>query len=439
MRIKHSKGNETFTPINENDVRMYFCGPTVYDRVHIGNIRSFLSADLMFRVLKTKYDNVTYVRNITDIDDKIINKIIEENKDFKVFIEEKINLFHHDLSSLNLLPPTIEPRATEHLQEMFDMIQTLIDRDFAYIVNGSVYFSVKKYPEGISLFNREASDRRSRVSITEKRDEEDFALWKKYDDGFTWESPWGKGRPGWHIECSAMAKKYLGERFDIHGGGMDLQFPHHTNENTQSVCSSHDCKTEMAKYWVHTKMLNIDGKKMAKSEGKKLYITDLLKDYSSNVIRLYFFTTKYNEDFDFNYDNLKNFNKNITKILLELKNSEREEVTSDDLHKGLEFLYDDFNVLPLLSYISSLSKGTNKDKNIAIKLLEVIGVDFDIVENPKSSLSEYTINKMIEMRDSYRKNKNWEESDKVRQYLLENNIVLKDTKDGTIWSYGESK
>lgn len=435
MRIKHSKGDEPFKPIDDKNVRMYFCGPTVYDRVHIGNIRSFLAADLIFRVLKTKYEKVTYVRNITDIDDKIINKLVEENREFDEFVEEKINLFHNDLSSLNLLPPTIEPRATEHLGDMFVMIQTLIDRNYAYVSNGSVYFNIKKYPEGVNLFNRNITDKKSRTEINlEKTNNEDFALWKKFDTGVVWDSPWGKGRPGWHIECSAMAKKYLGEQFDIHGGGIDLQFPHHTNENTQSVCSSHDCKTEMAKYWVHSKMLNIHGKKMSKSSGEKIYISDLLDQFSPNIIRLYFFTTKYNEDFNFEIEKLKAFENYYSKILLDIKQNETIEIQKEDLEQGLNFLYDDFNVYPLMNYIAELSKKSNKDKSIAKHLLEIVGVDFDKIEIPKPSLDEEEITKLINQRNEYRINKNWEESDKIRNYLLDNKIKLIDTPNETLWS-----
>lgn len=436
MRIKNSTGgSDIFAPIDENNVRMYFCGPTVYDRVHIGNIRSFLFADLMYRVLKYKYPKVTYVRNITDIDDKIIERVVSEKRDFNEFIEEKISLFHKDLSDMNILRPDVEPRATEHLGDMFEMIETLIERDYAYISNGSVYFDVEKYPEGVKIFNRNITEAESRIGEnSDKRNDKDFALWKHSEDEYSWFSPWGKGRPGWHIECSAMAKRYLGEHFDIHGGGIDLQFPHHTNENTQSVCSSHDEKTSMANFWVHTKMLRVNGKKMSKSEGSKIYISDLLETYSSNIIRLYFYVTKYNEDFDFDYSHLNNFNRNMNNILLNLVDTPKIDIQDSDLEEGMKYIDDDFNIYPLIStYIYKLYKGDDKDKNIAIKLLELLGVDFSIIEKPSSNISEDEIKRLISERDQFRKDKNWYESDKIRKLLENKNVYLKDSIEGTTW------
>lgn len=429
MRIKHSKGDEIFSPIDSNNVRMYFCGPTVYDRIHIGNIRSFLSADLIFRTLKTLYQNVTYVRNITDIDDKIINKIKEENKEFYSFVDEKIDLFHQDVDSLGLLRPTIEPRVTDHLKEIFDMIQILIDREFAYISNGSVYFSISKYPEGLKLFDRDIENKINRIQINkDKNDNSDFVLWKNSNDGVTWESPWGSGRPGWHIECSAMAKKYLGEKFDIHGGGIDLQFPHHTNENIQSRCSSEDCNTEMAKYWVHSKMLNIDGKKMSKSEGKKIYISELLSRYSANIIKLYFYSTKYNEDFNFSFSSLEEYNNRFSKILIEIKKYDSSDIDEEELKKELGHLYDDFNVYSLINHSLSL-----KNKSMTKKIFEIIGIDFSLVKEEEPKLSKEEIENLIFERNNYRISKNWKKADEIRNHLLDYDIILKDTPEGTTW------
>ena len=300
-----TRKKEIFKPINSNRVSLYACGPTVYDYPHVGNARSLVVFDMLFRVLKHVYgkNNVNYVRNITDVDDKIIEASKKNKKSINEITQNITEIFHKDCESLNCLKPTVEPKATDHIDGMIEMTKTLIEKKFAYVNDGHVYFSVSSFKDYGKLSNKKLDELKSgnRIEISDlKKDPMDFVLWKpsnKDDPG--WESPWGRGRPGWHLECSVMSEKYLGKIFDIHGGGNDLQFPHHENEIAQSCCAYPE--SEFARYWLHNEMLQVDGKKMSKSLGNFFTVRDLLdQGYPGEVIRFVFLSTHYSKPMDWN-------------------------------------------------------------------------------------------------------------------------------------------
>ncbi|MBQ8651539.1 MAG: cysteine--tRNA ligase [Alphaproteobacteria bacterium] len=298
---------EEFKPIDPNHVKMYVCGPTVYDRPHIGNARSAVIFDLLYRVLKYLYPKVTYVRNITDIDDKIYKAAKERSISIEQLTNENIKIYHEDMRALNLLDPDIEPRATDHIPDIIEYIENLIEHKKAYVSNNHVYFDISQYEQYGRLSKKKIGDLISgaRVQVSEnKKSPLDFVLWKPADENFDygWDSPWGRGRPGWHIECSVMASKYLGRTFDIHGGGIDLVFPHHENEIAQS-CAINPCEP-MANYWIHNGHLNVNGKKMSKSLGNFYTVRDLLDKYDGDVIRLCLLMTHYSSPMNFSFDTL---------------------------------------------------------------------------------------------------------------------------------------
>ncbi len=296
---------EPFIPQKEKEVTMYACGVTVYDLSHIGHARAMVVFDVIYRYLRASGYDVTFVRNYTDIDDKIINRANEESVPFNVISERYIKEFDIDMKALGIKVPEHTPRATEHINEMIEMIETLIKKGHAYVVDGDVYFDVSSFKEYGKLSGKDTDSLLSgaRVNIDErKKSPVDFALWKNSKEGEpSWDCPWGKGRPGWHIECSVMSKKYLGDTFDIHGGGMDLIFPHHENEIAQAECAS---GKEFAKYWIHNGFVNIDKEKMSKSLKNFLTIRDVLKDYHKEVIRLFLLSNHYRSPVDFSHQNL---------------------------------------------------------------------------------------------------------------------------------------
>ncbi len=310
-----TQGKEEFTPIDPPKVGMYVCGVTVYDLCHIGHARSSIVFDIIYRYLKFRGYDVTYVRNFTDVDDKIINRANEMGVTSEEVASRYIDEFNTDMGALGLLTPDVEPKATEHIAQMLDIIGTLIERGKAYELDGSVYFSVKSFPEYGALSKRNVEDLRSgaRVEVNEaKRDPLDFALWKASKPGEpTWDSPWGKGRPGWHIECSAMGREYLGEVFDIHGGGKDLVFPHHENEIAQSHASS---GMAPVKVWVHNGFVNVDSEKMSKSLGNFSTIKDILKTYHPEAIRYFILTSHYRSPIDFTAQALNDAYKNLARF-----------------------------------------------------------------------------------------------------------------------------
>ena len=361
---------EKFQPIDKNDIKMYVCGPTVYDDPHIGNARPLVVFDILFKVLKCKYgkDNVTYVRNITDIDDKII----QSAKDKKIKISEltnKINInFQKDCNYLNCEEPSFQPKATENINEMINMISTLIDKGFAYESEKNIYFEVKKFKDYGKLSNKKIEDliSGSRVEVSSnKKNAEDFVLWKpSSEDEPSWPSPWGKGRPGWHLECSAMSKKFLGNEFDIHGGGIDLLFPHHENEIAQSRCAN-ETKT-FANYWVHNAFITMSNEKMSKSQGNILKIKDFKNKTNGQVLRLALMSAHYKQPLDWNEKLLEDCKNTIEKwydLYLPLKNESK---ISDEI---LLPLYDDLNTPGYIAnlhqlYDKALKGEDNEKKNV---------------------------------------------------------------------------
>ncbi|QPJ61959.1 MAG: cysteine--tRNA ligase [Candidatus Nitronauta litoralis] len=463
---------EPFQPIREDKVGMYVCGVTVYDLCHIGHARSAIVFDTIYRYLKYKGYPVTYVRNFTDIDDKIIKRANEEGIGWQEVTEKYIAAFYEDMDRLNILRPDVEPKATDHIQEMLDLINGLIAKDRAYEVEGDVYFAVRAFPEYGKLSGKNVDDLRSgaRVEVDDrKRDPLDFALWKKSKEGEPfWESPWGCGRPGWHIECSAMSEKYLGNYFDIHGGGKDLVFPHHENEIAQSCgCSGEP----FVKTWLHNGFVNINQEKMSKSLGNFFTIRDLLEKFHPEVLRLFLLTNHYRGPIDFADSYLDEAIKMLDRFyeLYSWMEENRQLATipptpdADAKIKSLfdEAMDDDFNAAAALGHMNEelrrlnklcselpsdsqdwtafdrdaaglfavgqlvglfhRSPGTYREESLALK---TSGQDHDTEK----------IETLVEEREAARKAKNWAEADRLRDELDALGVVLKDTPKGPTWT-----
>ena len=424
---------DNFIPHNPNMVGLYVCGPTVYDHPHIGNARSAIVYDLLYRFLSEIYgsEKVVYVRNITDIDDKIINRSIERNISTKELTLEVEEIFSQNMEYLNCLTPNYQPRATENLDYMFIIIQKLIDNNFAYVADNHVYFDVQKYKEYTKLSNRKLEELEvgARIEINEsKQSPYDFVLWKpasQEEIGFA--SPFGYGRPGWHIECSAMSYRYLGENFDIHGGGADLIFPHHTNEIAQSCCAFPG--SSYAKFWIHNGFVTVNGEKMSKSLGNFITITDLYKnDIDGVALRLALLSTHYRKPLDYNEKTLLDAQKTLDlfrKKVFDVK-EDIEEIKDEEF---LMMLADDLNVSKALAYMHNLAKNNELAKlKYAMKIL-------GIYKNKKTSsftyLDEDEILKLIQERKEAKKQKDYQRADNIRSYLLSKNIILEDNKDET--------
>ncbi len=444
---------EVFIPINQENIGVYVCGPTVYDRPHIGNARSVVVYDILYRVLSYVYgkEKVSYIRNITDVDDKINIAAKKAKIPIRELTSTMIEYFNQDMSSLNCLKPTIEPRATDHIMEIINMIDKLIQNGSAYHANGHVYFSVASSKNYGELSGRKIEEliAGSRIEIsTYKRSPEDFVLWKpasKDDDvSSIFDSPWSKGRPGWHIECSAMSTKYLGKDFDIHGGGIDLIFPHHTNEIAQS-CACYK-NSSYAKYWVHNGFVTVDGDKMSKSLGNFFTVQDLLKkNIRGESIRYVYLATHYRKPLNWTQKTLDDAKKSLDSFYrvlqaqsANLQNLEREQLCIDDEVK--DALYDDLNTPAVLGYMHETLKAYNKATNekkqleLSIKLYNtgvLLGLFattpdkwFKIDSNPE-------VVKLIEQRSIAKKNKCWQDADEIRSKLTGMGIVLEDHPDGT--------
>ena len=422
-----TRQKEIFTPIDKDNVRMYVCGPTVYDYAHIGNARPIIVFDVLFRLLRHVYgkDHVTYVRNITDVDDKINARAAEEGVSIGEVTERTIKQFHEDISALGVLEPNVEPRATGHIKQMIEMIKTLIAKGHAYEADGHVLFNVPSMPEYGKLSNRTLDEMiaGARVEVASyKKDPADFILWKPSTGNAPgWDSPWGNGRPGWHIECSAMSEQYLGKTFDIHGGGIDLQFPHHENEIAQSRCA-HDT-TAMANVWMHNGFLQVEGEKMSKSLGNFITINELLKDWPGEVLRLNMLRTHYRQPIDWTIKGLEEaadtlrtwFGRCDMKAKVALNN------------KVTEALVDDLNTPKAIAELHQL-----KDDELAGSLV-ALGFSGDLTDPRSSSVDASKIESLIEARKAARENKDWAESDRIRDELDAMSIVLKDSADGTTW------
>ena len=446
--LTNSLGNkkDKFIPIDPKKIGMYVCGPTVYDNPHIGNARPLVIFDILFKVLKCKYgkNSVTYVRNITDIDDKIITSSKEKKISIDDLTNEITNIFHKDCEYLNCENPTHEPKATENIDLMIEMINKLIENKFAYEKNKHIYFEVSKFKDYGKLSNKKLDDliAGARVEISEnKKNPADFVLWKPSEENEpSWESPWGKGRPGWHLECSVMSKKFLGDKFDIHGGGRDLIFPHHENEIAQSRCAN---KNEVfANYWVHNGFITISSEKMSKSQGNILKIDSLRNKVNGQVLRLALVSTHYKQPLDWNDKLLSECEKTINKWYESYTDIDKQSLIPDEY---LAPLYDDLNTPGYIANLHKLfeksQKGNLKDKEIFVSACNFIGLlsenknDWYNFKQNLSKITEDEIKQKINERNSARKNKDYKEADKIRNELLDKGVLIEDKDDTTIWKF----
>ena len=435
---------EKFIPKDKNNVRMYVCGPTVYDDPHIGNARPVVVFDILFKILKNKYPNVTYVRNITDVDDKIIKSSKENNISISELTKKITQSFNEDCIYLNCEQPNHEPKATEHISEMIEMISELIKKGFAYENNKHVYFEVKKFKDYGQLSNKKLDElvAGSRIEVSDnKKNPEDFVLWKPSEtDEPSWDSPWGKGRPGWHLECSAMSKKYLGNEFDVHGGGVDLLFPHHENEIAQSRCAN-DSKA-FANYWLHNAFITMSNEKMAKSQGNILKIKDFRNNKSGQVLRMALMSAHYRQPLDWNDKLLEECENTISKWYNVYLNIKTKLKISDEILKPL---LDDLNTPGYIANLHKLyekaAKGSDEDKILFISACNFIGLlnetkeDWLKFKKNKVSISENEILIKINQRNEARVNKNYKEADKIRDELLDKGILIEDKDGKTAWKF----
>ncbi len=454
MKLHNSYTNqvEEFKPIEENKVKMYVCGPTVYDNAHLGHARCYITWDVLYRYLKFKGYDVTYCRNVTDVDDKILKKAEKEGKTPEEVSQFWYKKFSDSMKALNNLKPDIEPFATKTLGEMIAINKDLINKGFAYEANGDVYFRVKKFPKYGYLSKQPIDQLESgaRIEVGEqKEDPLDFALWKK-DEKFGYKSPWGVGRPGWHIECSAMSRKHLGKTIDIHAGGADLIFPHHENEIAQSECAN-GCK--FVNYWLHNGFVTINKEKMSKSLGNFLTIDDLLKNYDANTIRFFILTNHYRMPVEFSDEALQAA-ANGVKRMLNAKRTPIDETLDltqfDEYKEFVDAMDDDLNTSKALAVLFDLTNKANKDVPYAFtllhKLAETLGFTFAKAtlseDELKAKLEEISkelgenydsMEAVIETRKQARADKNWDLADKIRVALDKVGIVLKDSKEGTTW------
>ena len=462
MRIYDSslKKDVDFVPIKDNEVRIYVCGPTVYDDAHLGHARSSIAFDLLRRFLIIKGYKVTFMKNFTDIDDKIIKKIKETGKTLEEITEYYINRYLEDMEALGVLRADIEPRATKSLDAMFDMIERLLKNGCAYITDDKdIYFDTSKDKEYCSLAHKCDEESISRIEPNpKKRNPADFALWKacKGEDDICFDSPFGKGRPGWHIECSAMIYKYLaykdGEyQIDIHGGGADLFFPHHENEAAQTRCAYNQ---KLAKYWMHNGFVTISGEKMSKSLGNSFFVKDALKVYDGEILRFYLLSTHYRSSLNFNEEDLLNSKKRLDKLyrlkkrVYNISPSNVEESFKNSMFEALD---NDLNISKALAVIDDFISKANeyidknpKDKNYKKVVAANIKFINDLLGVGEKSPYEYfqigvdektkeLIEEMIKKRAEAKKEKDFEKADKIRDELLKMGISIMDTPQGTLW------
>ena len=433
----YTRKKELFTPINDKRVTIYACGPTVYGPGHIGNGRSAIVFDTLTRLLRYKYEKVIYARNITDVDDKIIKSSKDEGISVSEITDKYTKQYHKDFEQLNVLPPDIEPFATDHINEMISFINELISNKNAYISDSNVLFDVSTFSEYGSLSGRKVEDMipGSRIQVASyKKGSSDFILWKpSKENEIGWESPWGRGRPGWHLECSTMIKKHLGETIDIHGGGEDLTFPHHENELAQSKCCN---KKNLSNFWVHNGLLRIDNNKMSKSLKNFVLMKDLLKDYDGEIIRLAMLGSHYRQPLIWSDDLISQSKKTINNLYNSIKdldsNIDVNNCKPDD--KVLEALHDDLNTPKALAEIFSISKNISKSKNKDDLVRSLVGSanligllkHKSIDKMPKQKLTK-EIKSLIKQREIARQNKDYKESDKLREILLGLGVEINDT------------
>ena len=443
-----SGNKERLEAIDPKHLKIYACGPTVYNYAHIGNARMAVVFDTLVRTLRVIYPKVTYVSNITDIDDKIIEAAKEQNVEITSITEKYTKIYNDDMLKLNVLAPDIQPKATEYIPEMIELIVELIEKDFAYEKEGHVLFHVPTYQNygKLSKRNRDEQIAGSRVEVAPfKKDPADFVLWKpSTNEQPGWESPWGIGRPGWHTECSAMSKKTLGLPFDIHGGGRDLIFPHHENEIAQSCCTSAsiDEPDSYAKYWMHNGFVTINGEKMAKSLGNIILVKDLAENYHGEVIRLALLSSHYRQGLDWNEKVIHQANKLINK-LYEIKDDLGNVTISDKNENNLDaisILMDDLNTPGLITELNNIVKEYNSSDSDKEKIKSrlglissVLGILEDETFNEISEEFKNKINEMVLKRSKAKNNKDFETADAIRDKLLEMGVEINDSSDGTEW------
>jgi cysteinyl-tRNA synthetase len=475
-----TRQKEPFQTIREGKVGMYVCGVTVYDLCHIGHARSVIFFDVLVRYLRARDFDVTYVRNFTDVDDKIIERARQLGKDTTALAEEYILAFYEDMGHLGVLKADIEPRATEHIHHMIEMISTLINKEFAYVSDGDVFFSVEKFKDYGTLSGRRLEDMQAgrRIAVDEKkRHPMDFVLWKAAKEGEPqWSSPWGHGRPGWHMECSVMSNHFLGTTFDIHGGGQDLLFPHHENERAQSVAANGG---KFARYWIHNGFVTMESEKMSKSLGNFLTIRDALKDYHPEVLRLFLLSRHYRSPLDFSKKAVADLQSGLIRIYRTLERLEKDlgELHDQDgspldgslsgeqeepfLKKFIHMMDDDINTAGTLGLIfdkvkeinrildaekSRLSEETigrlKKDQRSLMRASKVLGIlektpkeFFETLSQDVKEIDKENIEKMIMERSEARAGKDWARADAIRDQLKEMGVVLEDAPEGTVWRF----
>ena len=456
-----TKSKQTFKPLEEGKVKMYVCGPTVYNLIHIGNARPMMVFDTVRRYMEYKGYEVNYVSNFTDVDDKIIKAANEEGVDPSVISERYIEECKKDMASLNVKPATTHPKATEEIDGMLEMIQTLIEKGYAYVAkDGTVYYSTRKFKDYGKLSHKNLDDLQGGMRSLlvsgedQKEDPLDFVLWKPKKEGEPfWVSPWCEGRPGWHIECSVMSRKYLGEEIDIHAGGEDLIFPHHENEIAQSEAAN---GKPFAKYWMHNAFLNIDNRKMSKSLGNFFTVRDILEKYDAQVLRFFMLSAHYRSQLNFSAD-LMEAAKNLRLTAADrardfLSKAEEGEIKENELAlikeaesfraKYEEAMDDDFNTADAIAAIFELVKFMNTniteestkafDAALLAELTELMDI-LGLNTERKAELLDADIEKLIEERQAARKEKNFARADEIRALLLEKGIILEDTREGVKW------
>lgn len=451
-----TRAKEEFIPLVPGEVKLYVCGMTVYDFCHLGHGRVLVVFDMVVRWLQSIGYNVTYVRNITDIDDKIIKRAQEMNESIETLTNHFIKAMHEDANALGTVKPNFEPCATHHVGEMIILIHKLIEKDCAYVAdNGDVFFSVHHFPGYGKLSGKSLSDLRAgeRVEIDHhKRDPLDFVLWKSVKPGEPyWQSPWGNGRPGWHIECSSMSGHFLGNHFDIHGGGQDLQFPHHENEIAQSEGANEETYVN---YWMHNGFVRVDNEKMSKSLGNFFTVREILKNFQAEVIRFFILRAHYRSPLNYSFDHLVSAKNALDRLYTALKGYETVSIVGEIdwnnpyAHSFKVAMNDDFNTPEAIAVLFNLSSEINKsqksqDASLLKSLASILGLlqqepqrylQQDLVANDKKEkFSESEINLLINQRLEAKKNRDFKEADQIRSLLAEAGIILEDTSQGTTW------
>lgn len=465
MRLYNTltRRKEEFHPIDEKEVKMYSCGPTVYNYFHIGNARPFIIFDTLRRYLEYKGYNVKFVQNFTDIDDKMIKRANEEGITVKELADKFINEYFVDARGLGIKEATIHPRATENIDAIIEMIKKLEEKGFAYNVDGDVYFSAKRFEEYGKLSHQSLEDLElgSRIDVDErKKDPMDFALWKAQKPGEpAWDSPWGKGRPGWHIECSAMANRYLGETIDVHSGGQDLVFPHHDNEIAQSEAAN---GKPFARYWLHNGFINVDGEKMAKSKGNFFTVRDIAKTFDYEVIRFFMLSAHYRSPINFSAELLEQAKNGLERIYNCIDNLEylKEHAQVDKMTeserelekrlleikaKFIEAMDDDINTADAIAAVFDIVKEVNTNVNAnsnpskeiidySHSLIKELGGVLGIAQKSRQKSIDSEIQELIDRRQQARKEKDWKTADEIRDKLKEMGIILEDTPQGVKWT-----